>query len=208
MSDETTMKVVLKDSTPLHIASYAARVCTDTTHLEEDGIADMDLLYKIIKMGHESVLEHINYTFEIDGISRALLQELSRHRHISLSVESTRYTLKKHLKDGYVSIAYPSRISLDENPRVNIGIGRWIRQGLMMMMDMYEDGFPTDIVKYLLPECVCTRLIMTCNLRELRHIYRLRSSERALPEFRALVKEIKDSLPVMSQALLMAGMDE
>ena len=58
-----------------------------------------EVLMRIINAGHESVLEHINLTYSIKGISRALLQELARHRHISLSVESTRHTLKKIL-DG------------------------------------------------------------------------------------------------------------
>lgn len=58
-----------------------------------------EILGLIIKAGHESILEHINLTYSIKRISRALLQEVSRHRHISLSVESTRHTLRKQLEN-------------------------------------------------------------------------------------------------------------
>jgi len=56
-------------------------------------------LKRAIKAGHESVLEHITLTYEVNNLSRACLQELARHRHISLSVESTRHTLKKIFTD-------------------------------------------------------------------------------------------------------------
>ena len=60
------------------------------------------------------------------------------------------------------------------------------------------------MAKYLLPECVLTKLVMTVNLRELRHIYKLRSAPPALPEFQELMRLIADALPNVHRALLEA----
>ena len=74
------------DKNPLSIAELAASVCYDSEPTET---------YRIAKgckaTGHRSVLEHISFTFHVEGVSRALLAQLSRHRHISLSVRSQRY---------------------------------------------------------------------------------------------------------------------
>jgi len=70
----------------LSIAELAASVCYDSEPTEN---------YRIAKgckaTNHVSVLEHISFTFCVTGVSRALLAQLSRHRHISLSVQSQRY---------------------------------------------------------------------------------------------------------------------
>ena len=58
-----------------------------------------DLLKRIVNFGHESTIEHIVFNFEIIGISRLCLQEIVRHRIASYTVESTRYTLHKMLKE-------------------------------------------------------------------------------------------------------------
>ena len=58
-----------------------------------------DLLRRIVNFGHESTIEHISFNFEIIGISRLCLQEIVRHRIASYTVESTRYTLHKMLKE-------------------------------------------------------------------------------------------------------------
>ncbi len=65
-------------------AALAALTCHANTDRE---FVPAEVLGRIIKAGHESILEHINLTYSIKGISRALLQEVARHRHISLSVE-------------------------------------------------------------------------------------------------------------------------
>ena len=73
-------------------------------------VRSKDLLSRIIKAGHESVLEHINLTYSVKGLSRACLQELARHRHISLSVESTRHTLKQQIMQGSIVLALPANM--------------------------------------------------------------------------------------------------
>lgn len=86
------------DKNPLSIAELAASVCYDSEPTDT---------YRIVKgckaTGHRSVLEHISFTFEVSGVSRALLAQLSRHRHISLSVQSQRYVSMDNLSCDYYS---------------------------------------------------------------------------------------------------------
>ena len=89
-------QVKLLHYTPLDVALEAALVCTSSDDQLENYKGKRDeFLLNLLEQGHESVFEHIVYTFRIENITRALLQELARHRHISLSVKSTRYTLRK-----------------------------------------------------------------------------------------------------------------
>lgn len=98
------MEVRVIEHTKLSNAVIGGRTCWDSFHkggcysAPTDIISEEDrnFLERIInKNKHKSIAEHLVYTFSIDGISRACLQELARHRIASLSVKSTRYTLKK-----------------------------------------------------------------------------------------------------------------
>lgn len=72
---------------------------SNITGIKITGQKDLELVERVgNKFKHKSVLEHLVYSFDIDGISRAVLQELARHRTASLTVKSTRYTMSKDLK--------------------------------------------------------------------------------------------------------------
>ena len=92
------MRVELLEYTSLGLTDKAISKCWDKPAKSVDHM--LERMERVgIKNKHSSTLEHISYTFDIDGISRACLQELARHRHASLSVKSTRYTLTQELKD-------------------------------------------------------------------------------------------------------------
>lgn len=100
------MEVNLIQHSNLSTCVRAVRTCWDShdkggCYTEPtDDISDSDkkLLSRVIlKHKHGSTAEHLVYNFTINGISRAALQELARHRHQSLSVKSTRYVLSKEL---------------------------------------------------------------------------------------------------------------
>ena len=106
------MRVGLLHFTPLWVAALAIRTCWSSgekgdTPVREEGLKepicgprDRALIDRVgNKFKHASTLEHLSYNFEIDGISRACLMELTRHRIASMSVKSTRYVLSKELKD-------------------------------------------------------------------------------------------------------------
>ena len=84
------------------IAVNSARVCYDSTGdstLTEIGKKDRQLMANLMRAGHHTIFEHIDIVVHIQGISRALLQQWSRHRLQSQNVKSTRYTLDKMLKE-------------------------------------------------------------------------------------------------------------
>ena len=183
------MKVELLYSNDLNVALEAMLICTDN----EDRIKNYnveDSLKKIIDMGHLSILEHINYNFRVNEISRAVLQELARHRHISLSVKSTRWALRK-IKDK-ITFYHPD--TKDNNEILN-NLDIKIEEIKELLKEGIESGIPNDILKYYVPESLTTKLILTVNARELRHIFNLRTSDRALREFQVLCMYIYNALP-------------
>lgn len=184
------MKVKLLNATPLKIAIKAIRRCYDSCG-DDLGKKDLKLLKSIIKNGHTSTIEHIVFTFDIQGISRAALQELARHRIASLSVESTRYTLKKLKNIDTREFKYEDYLVETGNPIVDT----YSRVGLDRTISCLEDNIKNDLTKYTLPESYKTSLIWTINARSLRNFLELRSSSKALWELRALSIEIIDSLP-------------
>ena len=192
----------LKHTSP-DLAELAARTCTATTEKCSPTIGGaVNFIKGLIDSGHESVIEHLVYTFSIKGVSRALLQELARHRHVSLSVESTRWALKR-IMENPVSM---------EDLVLPEGVPDYAKGKLEFLLNtakgLLDRGFSNDVVKYLIPECVPTSLVLTLNLRELRHIYRLRTDKRALNEFRDLMKDILESLPPYHRELLAYGIDK
>ena len=95
------MRVSLLNLTPVTVALEAALTCTNSES-KIDSYDAAEFLKKLVSMGHESVVEHVVYSFVIEGVSRAMLQELARHRHVSLSVQSTRWALGKTVRNEHV----------------------------------------------------------------------------------------------------------
>ena len=176
------MKVQLLNKPDISIIIEATRTCYDSMSKSDNlGDKDLALLKKIIDSKHESVLEHMVFTFKITDISRACLQELARHRIASYSVKSTRYTLKelrdtpdneleKFLIEDIESIVKSSAI--DSLKKIK------------MMLNMSNPDM--DKIKYALPECYKTELVWTINLRSLRNFLKLRLSLKAHQEIRKL----------------------
>lgn len=196
-------------------AAIAALTCRGNEDKYED-TETTQLLARLIKAGHESVIEHINLTFRIEGVSRALLQEIARHRHLSLSVQSTRYCMDKMLRDidesdvgSALALAmspFKDRIS-DDVYNDFIKAVTDMSCSYIAMVEHIGNELPSsvltnDVLKYLLPELIPCRLVMTCNLRELRHLFKLRLSKHALYEFRTLMVLIWNALPACIKELV------
>ncbi|QOG12278.1 FAD-dependent thymidylate synthase [Arcobacter sp. FWKO B] len=185
------MKVTLLNYTPLVICSNAIRTCWQSFDKSDNGgEADMALIDRVgNKFKHSSTLEHITYNFYIAGISRALLQELARHRMASLSVKSTRYTLKE-LKECD-DIDYDKFLVVTGNEAVDSAS----RMALDNLQRILQSGVGNDIAKYCLPESYKTELSWTINARSLQNFLSLRSSKAALWEIRNLSFAIYEELP-------------
>ena len=92
------MIVELLHHTPLEVADIAICKCYDNEpHSDSEKVkARINRVANVSK--HASTIEHLTYSFDIDGISRSCLQQLCRHRVASYTIQSTRYTLSKLLK--------------------------------------------------------------------------------------------------------------
>lgn len=187
------MNVELISYTPYseHIADVASSICVGK---EPDGKS----LKHAIGSGHDSVLEHVVFTFKISGISRACSHQLVRHRIASYSQQSQRYVgLSSRDTFDYV---VPDTISdnheaCDEYNKLM----RAISEIYGRLVDCY--GIPQEDARYVLPNACSTELVMTMNARELRHFFSLRCCNRAQWEIRELAQRMlkicKDVAPVI-----------
>ncbi|MCH9812748.1 MAG: FAD-dependent thymidylate synthase [Epsilonproteobacteria bacterium] len=197
------MKVTLHHHTPLLVCSNAIRTCWQSfDKSDHGGEKDRDLIDRVgNKFKHASTLEHLVYTFYIEGISRALLQELARHRMASLSVKSTRYTLKELKKEETFNIFDKERASkylvMTEVEKVD----EMSIKALENLRIVLNEGVSNDKAKYCLPESYKTELTWTANARSLQNFIGLRSDKSALWEIRDLANMLYHTLPEDHQYL-------
>ena len=197
------MQVTLLQHTSLTVCASAIRTCWQSfDKSDEGGQKDRDLIDRVgNKFKHASTLEHLVYTFYIQGISRALLQELSRHRLASPSVKSTRYTLKELKAEEPFTCKDPTRaekyLVFTGDERVDCMSIR----ALENLRQLLEEGISNDKAKYCLPESYKTELTWTINARSLQNFLTLRSSKSALWEIQNLARALYASLPQDHQYL-------
>lgn len=151
---------------------------------------DADRLFRqIVKSGHTSTLEHLTFTFAIEGVSRALLAQLTRHRvGFSFSVQSQRYVkFGSGDKSGGFDYVVPESIS-SKTDKVYVLNGREVSmaESFTYFMDtiqrwydfMRENGVPAEDARMILPNAAATNLTMTANLRALLDFYAKRRRGR------------------------------
>ncbi|MDD5717591.1 MAG: FAD-dependent thymidylate synthase [Sulfuricurvum sp.] len=191
------MKVTLQHHTPLVICSDAIRTCWQSFDKSDNGgEKDRELIDRVgNKFKHASTLEHITYNFYIEGISRALLQELARHRMASLSVKSTRYTLKELKDEEPFSIDHKERA---EKYLIMTDVQMVDEMSILALENLrgvLAAGISNDRAKYCLPESYKTELAWSINARSLQNFISLRSDKSALWEIRDLARAVYNALP-------------
>jgi len=191
------MQVNLLNFTDLKICSHAIRTCWQSFDKGDNGGGkDIELIDRVgNKFKHASTLEHLNYTFYISGISRACLQELARHRMASLSVKSTRYTLKELRNETEFKLGDFARASKYIVLTTNEAVDNASIKALENLREILQSQISLDIAKYCLIESYKTELTWTINARSLQNFLSLRTSKSALWEIRNLAHEIYSALP-------------
>ena len=190
------MKVALIRHTlsPEEVVALGARLCYSKARVDDllERVSQKDqtdFVHKIMGMGHDSVLEHASFTFGIEGVSRVLLAQITRHRLASFSVQSQRYV---SYESGFGYIVPPKIEALGEE-----AVAEFERQ-MDTMHQWYTDwqhklgtgeGGNED-ARFVLPGACETRMMVTMNVRELRHFFSLRMCSRAQWEIRALANEM------------------
>jgi len=178
------------------LIAMAARVSRRGDHKLTATDEDRLLIGRLIRDGHESVLEHASATFLIEGISRCCLAQLTRHRLASFTVETQRLD-----RIG----GYPARDFV--HPRSVEKCGAMIKadEAAYACIAAYDalikEGVPAEDARYYLPQGVTTRLVMTANFREWRHIIRLRTAPDAQWEIRELADRIRETLSVYAPSV-------
>lgn len=138
------------------------------------------VLSTIMKSGHFSTLEHVSYTFAVDGVSRALTHQLVRHRLASFNQQSQRYV--KFTK-GVETVKPPSVTENEETEKV---FDEAIEAAISAYQKLLDAGVPAEDARYLLPNAAETKIVITMNIRELLHFFSLRCCNRAQWEIREL----------------------
>lgn len=136
-----------------------------------------------LQSNHESVIEHANFTFEINGISRVTLGQLVRHRLASYSVESQRYCGAPEALD----VIRPESFE-KHNFGGSVDVAMYTLQKLYDAM--IADDVPEEDARYIMPDGLPTSLIFTANARELRHLFAMRTCHRAQAEIRELAEKM------------------
>lgn len=158
------------------------------------------VLSTIMKSGHFSTLEHVSYTFAIDGVSRALTHQLVRHRLASFNQQSQRYV---KFKDGLATVK-PATVA--ENEEANALFDEAIEAAVSAYTKLLEAGIPAEDARYLLPNAAETKIVVTMNVRELLHFFELRCCNRAQWEIRELAQKMLELVrPTAPYVFLDAG---
>ncbi len=193
---------------PVEIIYSAARQCYSSKYAFEifekskkiDRRKKEIFVREIVKSGHESVLEHVKFTFAIEGVSRALTHQLVRHRIASYSQQSQRYVNAEDF--NYV---IPPSIERDEILKKNFieameNLKRVYKNLIKRYKEIGIEGEEANQdARYILPNAVETKIVVTMNARELLHFFRVRCCSRSQWEIRSLaykmLKICQENLP-------------
>ena len=164
------------------------------------GVEGKRLFNHIVKSGHTSTLEHISFTFAIEGVSRSLLAQLTRHRHMSFSVQSQRYNkLSSDSRSGGFGYVVPEKVeaTMYSEPYLN----RTALDVYLETMDyiqgaydaLIKRGIPQEDARAVLPNATTCNLVMSANFRTLLDFYSKRKpGNGAQHEIATLAEEIKN----------------
>ena len=174
------------------------RTCYKSENLITDSSAAV-FVENILKRGHESVIEHEKVTVRI-VCDRGVSHEIVRHRIASYSQESTRYCNYQKDKFGNV-LTFIKPVFWEENSlEYNIWYNttQKIEENYMQLINM---GAKPQEARSILPNSLKTEIVVTMNLREWRHFFKLRTSEAAHPQMREIasmiLKEFKSLIPIV-----------
>jgi len=196
--NETKLKVTLLNYTPNpeETVAMAARLCYSNLTIEDiKNISEKNykkLIKNLIQKGHLSPIEHVSFTFGIEGISRACSHQLVRHRLASYSQQSQRYV---NLEETFNFIIPPS---IKQNPDIEklyIDFMKNAQETYKLIIKKFnEKGIKGELAyqdaRFVLPNACETKIIVTMNARELLHFFKLRCCQRAQWEIRLLAEKM------------------
>lgn len=193
-------KLISHTPEPEKVVSIAAKLCyskSDVDSLATGVLTGNDtekFIDKLKGMGHESPLEHVSFTFAIEGVSRTLTHQLVRHRIASYSQKSQRYVSENNFE--YI---IPPSIARDSQAKEKFeNLMCTIRQAYNKLASM---DIPKEDARYVLPNATETKIIVTMNARSLFNFFSLRCCTHAQWEIRQLANlmlaEVQKVAPIL-----------
>jgi len=193
--NEIRIKLLASTPDPITVVYQACRTCYSAVGPLEMDAKDQDkmisLIERIIGAGHHSVLEHISFSFAIDGVSRTLTHQLVRHRIASFSQQSQRYVEFSGEPGSKKSTDFITPPTIKENEQAFKIYQTQIDSLYQSYLELTKLGIPAEDARFILPNATETKLIMTMNFRELITVSKLRLCEKAQWEIKQLFKLIK-----------------
>lgn len=176
----------------------AGRVCYKSEDKITEGSAEK-FVAAIIKRGHEAVLEHQSITVKFI-CDRGVSHEIVRHRLAAYCQESTRYC--NYSKDGFgneITVIAPDALNLNHNAYKHWLLAcKWSEKAYFQMLAL---GATPQEARSVLPNSLKTEVVMTADLREWRHFFKLRTAPAAHPQMREvaipLLREFQKLVPVI-----------
>ncbi|HOJ76619.1 MAG TPA: FAD-dependent thymidylate synthase [Bacillota bacterium] len=184
---------------PDRLVAAAARLCYSPVGidqiLEQISLEKVQQLLNLIKeSGHESPIEHVSFSFGVEGISRALSHQLVRHRIASFSQQSQRYVKLENF-----DVVIPP--SIQNKPEVANKFAEALDKIGNIYQEMLKAGIPPEDARFILPNACETKIIITMNARSLLHFFEIRTCARAQWEIRRLAlemrKQVKEIAPLI-----------
>lgn len=223
MKTELKVKLISHTDNPEKLIAQAAKICYSPVGVEEiEKSLDRDNIEKFINMlmdiGHESPIEHVSFTFAVEGVSRTLTHQLVRHRMASFSQQSQRY-----VKLDQFDYVIPPAIEKNEQAKqVFIKAMQEDQQHYGEIVDiLYKENFELLITqgedektakskaekksiedaRYIFPNACETKIVFTMNARSLFNFFKHRCCNRAQWEIRdmavAMLKLVRDVAPTL-----------
>lgn len=202
----TAIRTCYSHLKPTEVLNNEALRYFKTKASDNKGENEADRLTKhIVNSKHTSTLEHINYTFAIEDVSRSLLAQITRHRHFSYSVQSQRYVkfdsnskshgfdyfIPKSIKDNETDIKL---FGIDETTILDL-YEQFMDDTQMAYDLLREKGVPAEDARMILPNAALTNIVLTGNLRSILEFYSKRNpNTHAQSEIQELAEYIKDEV--------------
>ena len=199
------VKLLAYTPDPERTVACAAKLCYAAADIDTvmEGLTEektSSFINMLSELGHESPVEHASFTFAIDGVSRALTHQLVRHRLASFNQQSQRYV---KFKDGLPYVKPESIAAVPEADELFEGIMDGVQRAYARMLEL---GVPAEDARFILPNAVETKIVVTMNARELLHFFELRCCNRAQWEIRELAHRMLELVrPVAPFVFMDAG---
>lgn len=186
------------------LMEFAGRQCYKSFHRPnpETATTESYLQRTLFDQGHWSIAEHASATLHITGVSRAFLTELTRHRHLSFSVQSQRF-----VDESDCNVVMPPAIRDADDPAVRTA---W-RYDMTDAVDNYAGHVHSlshlprkqarEAARSVLPNAVETRMVVTANLRAWYNVIALRTADGVDQEMREVITLVRDQLATIAPTI-------